>query len=388
MKSIKKAISCKNITDFRIDSDMIKTYSPKLGDVAIFEVLELRSLNAIQDFEGRICSIFEEDHIMVAFGNRYASNQFEAYVPEGYQETYDLVSKGGVVGNVASMYYKLEDIGPTKLKLIGYATEKEGKVINTIYHHRQRTPFQPYAIRSFKTILSVGASMDSGKTTTAAFLCRGLKKAGKRVAYFKLTGTIFNKDKMLCYDCGADYVSDFSEMGYPSTYLCDLEDILDIHEGLLQEVATSDPDYVVIEIADGLYQRETNQLLNHLPFTNTVDHVILSCSDSLAVSTGVQLLSPIFGERLFALGGLFTGSPLFIEEVEQLETLLVLTIEKLVDGNLLTTLLHDKKVKLMVDPSPRKSNCYEILQEAGPDFQYSRIAGGTFTDNTKLGRKA
>jgi len=258
MKTIKKASSCKYVTDFSIDQDIIKTYSPKSGDVAIFEVLELWSLDAIQDFEGRNCKIFAEDHIMLAFGNRYASNQFEAYVPEGYQEVYDLVGKGGVVGNVASMYYKLEDIGPTKLKLIGYATDAEGKVINTIYHHRDRKPFQPNTKRPFKTILSVGASMDSGKTTTAAFLCRGLKNAGKRVAYVKLTGTIYNKDKMLCFDCGADYVSDFSEMGYPSTYLCDLEAILAIHEGLLQEVATSNPDYVVIEIADGLYQRETH----------------------------------------------------------------------------------------------------------------------------------
>ncbi|MEM8508821.1 MAG: hypothetical protein AAF717_13375 [Bacteroidota bacterium] len=348
MKTIKKANSCKYVSDFTIDRDVIKTYSPMPGDVAIFEVLELWSLNAIQDFEGRNCYIFEEDHIMLAFGNRYASNQFEAYVPEEYQEVYDLVGKGGVVGNVASMYYKLEDVGPTKLKLVGYATNSKGEVINTIYHHKKSTPFQPFEIQPFKTILSVGASMDSGKTTTAAFLCRGLKNAGNKVAYIKLTGTIFNKDKMLCYDCGADYVSDFSEMGYPSTYLCSLDEILDIYEGLLQEVATTHPDYVVIEIADGLYQRETHQLLNHLPFTNTLDHVILSCSDSLAVHTGIKLLSPIFGERLFALGGLFTGSPLLVEEVEQQETLPVLTLEKLMDGHLLRTLLRDKREKMIV----------------------------------------
>ncbi|UOY05818.1 hypothetical protein L0P88_17985 [Muricauda sp. SCSIO 64092] len=348
MKIIKKANSCKYVTDFTIDRDIITTHIPKPGDVAIFEVLELWSIKAIQDFEGRNCYIFEEDHIMAAFGNRYASNQFEAYVPEAYQEVYDLVGKGGVVGNVASMYYKLEDIGPTKLKLVGYATDSGGKVINTIYHHRETTPFQPFKSRPFKTILSVGASMDSGKTTTAAFLCRGLKNAGNKVAYIKLTGTIFNKDKMLCLDCGADYVTDFSEMGYPSTYLCTLDEILDIHEGLLKEVAKMQFDYVVIEIADGLYQRETHKLMCHLPFTDTADHVILSCSDSLAVHTGIQMLSPIFSERLFALGGRFTGSPLMVGEVERKEKLPVLTLEKLVDGALLSKLLGDKKVQMVI----------------------------------------
>ncbi len=348
MKTIKKANSCKYVTEYTINREIIKTYVPKAGDVAIFEVIEICSLNAIQNFEGRNCRIFEEDYVMLAFGNRYASNQFEAYVPQAYQDTYDLVGKGGVVGNVASMYYKLEDIGPTKLKLVGYATGLNGRVINTIYHHRQPTPFQPFESRPFKTILSVGASMDSGKTTTAAYLCRGLKSAGNKVAYIKLTGTIFNKDKMFCYDCGADYVSDFSEMGYPSTYLCSLDEILDIYEGLLQEVSAINPDYLVIEIADGLYQRETQRLLNHLAFSDSINYTVLSCSDSLAVHTGIQLLAPIFGERVLAVGGRFTGSPLLVEEVEQQGTIPVLTLEKLVDGNLLNAFLANKKVKIAV----------------------------------------
>jgi len=347
MRSIKKANSCKYVSNYNIDSSINEAYRPKAGDVAIFQVIELGSLHAIQDYLGRSCHIFEDDHLMLTFGNRYASNQFEAYVPECYQLEYDLVGKGGVVGNVASMYFKLEDIGPTKLKLVGYAKDK-GEVINTHYYHRKRVAFQPFKQRSFKTILSVGSSMDSGKTTAAAFLCRGLNNAGKKTAYIKLTGTVYNKDKMLCFDCGADYVTDFSEMGYPSTYLCNVEELLDLHEGLLQEVSINEPDYVVIEIADGLYQRETHDLLHHKPFTETIDHVFLSCSDSLAVHTGVEILSPIFGPKLFAIGGLFTGSPLLVDEVENQCPIPVLTLEKLVDGQLLDSLLRSEYIALAV----------------------------------------
>ena len=245
------------------------------------------------------------------------------------------------------MYFELEDIGPTKLKLKGYATQGD-KVINTVYHHRKEVSFKPFERNDFKTILSIGSSMDSGKTTTAAYLCRGLKKAGNQVAYIKLTGTVYNKDRMLCYDCGADYVSDFSEFGFPSTYLCSVNEILNIYAGLLEDVAAQNPDYLVIEIADGLYQGETHELINYLPFTDVIDHVILSCSDSLAVHTGVEILSPIFGKKLFALGGLFTGSPLLVDEVQKRSKLPVLTLEKLADGDLLSKLLQTKKIKKAV----------------------------------------
>ena len=347
MKRIKKSNSCKYVSDFKIDRNILKTHKPKAGDVAIFKVMEIGWSNAIQDFEGRNCFIFEGDQVLLTFGNRYASNQFEAYVPDGYQEEYDLVSKGGIAANVASMYFELEDIGATKLKLIGYATDGKN-VINSIYHHRKEEQFEPFTQNNFKTILALGSSMDSGKTTTAAFLCRGLKKAGHKVAYIKLTGTVYNKDRMLCYDCGADYVSDFSEFGYPSTYLCSIDEILNIYAGLLKDVAAQNPDYLVIEIADGLYQGETNELINHLPFTDAIDHVILSCSDSLAVHTGVGILSPIFGEKLFALGGLFTGSPLLVDEVQKRSTLPVLTLEKLADGKLLGKLLQTKVIKMAI----------------------------------------
>ncbi|WP_271769507.1 P-loop NTPase family protein [Aquimarina algiphila] len=339
MKTIKKSNICKNIVNYKIDQTIVKNHQPIAGDVAIFEVISIGSLNAIQDFEGRNCYIFEGDKIMLAFGNRYASNQFEGYVPEGYHQEYDLLGKGGVAGIVTSMFYKLELKGPTKLKLVGYVTQQHGKVINTIYHHRKPVEFNAKKIRNFKTILSIGSSMDSGKTTTAAYLCRGLKSSGYQVAYIKLTGTVFNKDRMLAYDCGADIVSDFSEFGFPSTYLCSTTTIMDLYEGLLSDVAQADPDYVVIEIADGLYQQETKALLNHSLFTETIDHVILSCCDSLAIHSGIQMLSPIFNDRLFALAGLFTGSPLLVAEVQSQFSTPVLSLSKLVQSDILIDLL-------------------------------------------------
>ena len=339
MKSIKKSIICKNINDYHTDESIIKKHQPKAGDVAIFEVLELGTLTAIQDEDGRNCHIFPGDKIMATFGNRYASNQFEGYVPVGYHEVYDLMGKGGVAGVVKSMYYKLALRGATKLRLVGYATNGNGKVVNSIYHHTQPVKFAPEKARSHKTVLSIGSSMDSGKTTSAAYLCRGLKAAGYRVAFMKLTGTVFNKDRMLAFDCGADVAVDFSELGFPSTYLCSLDCIIDLYEGLLTSVAPINPEYIVIEIADGLLQRETEMLIDNKAFMSTIDHVLFSSGDSLSALQGAATLRSK-GIEPFAVSGMINTCPLLVDEVNCKLKLPLLNLQHLASSNVVHSLIR------------------------------------------------
>lgn len=339
MNSIKKSIICKNVNNYHINGSIIQKHQPKAGDVGIFEVLELGTLSAIQDEDGRNCHIFPGDKIMATFGNRYASNQFEGYVPVGHHEVYDLMGKGGVAGIVKSMYCKLELRGPTKLRLVGYATDSQGKVINSIYHHTQPAKFNPEKPRYHKTILSIGSSMDSGKTTSAAYLCRGLKAAGYKVAFMKLTGTVFNKDRMLAFDCGADVAVDFSELGFPSTYLCSLDCILDVYQTLSANVAHVEPDYVVIEIADGILQRETEMLIDNEAFMSTIDHVLFSCGDSLSALQGVAALRSK-GIEPFAMSGMINTRPLLVDEVNCKLKLPLLNLEHLASANIVNSLIR------------------------------------------------
>lgn len=62
--------------------------------------------------------------------------------------------------------------------------------------------------------------MDSGKTATAGYLARSPKRIGRKVAFIKLTGTVYTKDIDFCKDCGADWVSDFSELGFSPGFCC------------------------------------------------------------------------------------------------------------------------------------------------------------------------
>lgn len=331
MKSrIKKSIICKHVQEYNINRLNNRRYQPQSGDVAIFRVLEIGKHKAIQGESGKNHYIFPGDLIMATFGNRYASNQIEGYVPDSYQEEYHLLGQGGVVGTVSSMHAKLQAVGPTRLKLVGYATRSGSQVINTHYLTTQRSKFDPNRHRPYQVILSLGASMDSGKTTTAAYLCRGLRNGGQKVAYIKLTGTVYSKDKRFVKDCGAHVVTDFSALGYPSTFMYEVEELLDVFEGLTKRVETENPDVIVVEIADGLLQRETSMLLKHTAFRSVVDHVILSCGDSLSVLSGLNFLENL-GLQPFAIAGMLNTSPLMVQEVRNSVTIPVLGLDELMD---------------------------------------------------------
>ncbi|TFV93171.1 DUF1611 domain-containing protein [Algoriphagus kandeliae] len=315
---IKKGMLCNKIDPARLLSPELLPLdtSFQAGDVGVFEVLEIGKHTQLQS-SGRNLSILPGDHIMCVFGTRYATNQFEGYIPSQIQDEYHLLGGGGVVGILESTHVKYEKEGPTRLKLIGMAVDHKGQIINTILERKNAIKkFTGKEAHKTKVILSLGSSMDSGKTTTAAYLVHGFAKKGITSAYIKLTGTAYPKDKNLAYDLGAAVSVDFSKFGYPSTYLSSEAEILNLYETLLTEVNTLNPEFVVVEIADGLFQRETRMLLQNPVFMSTVHQVVFSAGDSLSAVHGMETL--INWEIMpSALSGLFTASPLLIKEVKE-----------------------------------------------------------------------
>ncbi len=328
---IKKTILCKSINEYKVDHSLVNQHLPKPGDVAQFEILDIGKHTTIQSETKRNVFLVEGDIILAAYGNRYATGQFEGYVPEKPTELNDIIAIGGVVGILKSKNAEFKDIEPTKVRLLGYAVDNKGKVLNTKYYNTKKIPFNGIVPNNAKVILSVGSTMDSGKTMSAAFLCRGLKSTGKKVAYIKLTGTTYTKDQDLVYDLGADVTLDFSDAGFPSTFMCAEDEILDLYQTLLLMLESHRPDYIVIEIADGLVQRETDFLLKSKKFMSTVSKVMMSCGDSLSAFFATEHLTHI-GFPPVALAGRFTMSPLLIDEVKAATEIPVLTIDELMSG--------------------------------------------------------
>lgn len=332
-KRIKKSYICRQVENYVLLTDISADYKPQVGDVGVFEVMHIGKHKTMQGSERRNLTLIETDHIMAAFGTRYATGQFEGYVPENVQQELHILGGGGTVGVLKSMHYKYEEIGPTTLRVVALATDNNGDIINTKrLSSLKMLPFSGATAFATKTILSLGSSMDSGKTTSAAYLIHGLKRRGLNVAYIKLTGTVYTKDSDLAWDLGADCIADFGDYGFPSTYLSDEDELLSLYETLLAKVTSMHRDFVVIEIADGLYQRETKMLLTNDKFISTVHSVIFSAGDSLAAINGIQVLN-LWGIRPAFLTGRFSASPLLIREVSENSDIPVFTIQELAFGS-------------------------------------------------------
>jgi hypothetical protein len=193
--------------------------------------------------------------------------------------------------------------------------------------------------------------MDAGKTHTAMSLIIGLQRNGCQVAGIKLTGTASGRDTWNMLDAGACIALDFTDGGYPSTYLCTVEELLDLYRLLINHAASQGAEWVVIELADGLLQRETAALLQTATLAAGVDACILAASDSLAAAGGVSMLRG-WGIQPLAVSGLVSMSPLGIRETEAATNLPCLTAKELQGGHLNVRLMEAAVSAL----SARKSN--------------------------------
>lgn len=261
---------------------------------------------------GRRRHLFAGDEIVVAYGNRYASSQFEALVPETLGPCH-LVAGGGMAARVVSWHLSIAK-GPTEITPIGMLADAGGERINLGHHALE--PAAPQRDYRPTPIAVVGTSMDSGKTQTAVHLVRGLIASGLSVGYAKVTGTGAGGDFWWLKDAGADPVLDFTDVGMASTYLAGPERIEEALVSLVGHVASHGVDAMILEIADGVLQRETAALLSSPKFSRLVGGVVLAAQDSMGAVAGVRWLR----ERstpVLALSGVLTAAPLQIAEARE-----------------------------------------------------------------------
>lgn len=304
---------------------------PRIGDLLAAEVVALGKHSTIENVDGVTLNIFPGDRIIGAFGHRYATDQFEGIVPAAWNETCDLLSIGGVCGEVVSAHSAMGT--PTRLRLLGAVCDAQGQPLNLRHFARTEAGALPVG----QVILVVGTSMNSGKTTTVGTLGRALSRAGFRVAAAKVTGTAAGKDGRFFASCGAHPALDFTHCGLPSTAMLEREELLLVYHELLNRLAATGPDYTIVEIADGIFQRETRLLLESPSVRASVDHLFFTAGDSLGAECGVRRLREA-GWPLRAVAGLVTASPLASREVEVETGVPCLSIARMLDGSLLNLL--------------------------------------------------
>lgn len=305
--------------------------APQIGDLIVVEVLQINRHDKIESRVGMTRQLFPGSRFVGTYGNRYATDQYEGYVPREWVGECDQLSVGGLCGEVASRFDGFA--APTRLRVVGAVGDAQGRPLNTRLYGL--APLD--APRRGEVILVIGATMNSGKTTTVGTLARALAAAGQRVAAAKVTGTAAGRDGRYYADCGAEPVLDFTVAGYPSTYLLGRAELLTIYRTLATHLRADDPDYILIEIADGIFQRETRMLLEDAAFRASIDHVFFAATDSLAAECGVRYARS-YGLPLRAVTGTVTRSPLAIGEAEAVTGVACMTVEQLMSGAVLPLL--------------------------------------------------
>jgi len=301
---------------------------PEPGAVVLARVQTIGKHREVEDQMGRRRTLFPGDVIAGALGYRYATDQYEgAAVASG--PTGHLLGMGGVCGEVLSKNERMPD--PTVIEWIGRLRGADGEPIS-LSGFRIR-PERRGHLAIPRTILSVGASMNAGKTTTAAQTIRTLSNQGFKVGAAKITGTACRKDLGIMEDAGAVRILDFTDCGWASTSLCSREDLLAIASDLRAALVADQPDYLVFEIADGVLQRETRLLLEDPGFRGTVDAVTFAGPDSVCCENGVRHLRDL-GYNVVAIGGLVANSRLGREETQAATGIPCLNGEMILNGEL------------------------------------------------------
>jgi methylmalonyl-CoA mutase cobalamin-binding subunit len=297
---------------------------PRANDIVVAEVMEIGEHTRIdlRDFDRS--TLFVGDLVGMAFGPRYATRHYQAIVPPSLDDIH-LVAPGGVCGRVVAVPDHLD--APTRLRVLGYLVDSMGRRINLRDHATRPAARLPDEV---DVLAVVGSSMDSGKTTAAASLVNGLTRGGRRVAAIKVTGTASAKDIQLFRDAGAVQVLDFTTAGFAVTADVPLEDLWQIVEILLSHLVSAKPDTVILELADGITQRETHALLDAFARTQILRGIIYTCNDALGVSPGIESLK----QRLLpvlAVSGIVTATPLARQEAQRETDVPVLGREDLCD---------------------------------------------------------
>ncbi|MEL6337015.1 MAG: DUF1611 domain-containing protein [Pseudomonadota bacterium] len=293
------------------------------GDLLFARVDKPGHHKSIERPDGRKALLLPGDEILVAAGARYAPDQFEAFAPTTVGPAH-LVAAGGIAGIVVAAHSATRT--PTEITIVGAVCRRSGQRIRLADYALTDAPIAETP--DVPVIAVCGTAMNAGKTTTVASLVRGFALDGQKVAAIKATGTGAGGDLWSFHDAGAHIVRDFTDAGFATTYRVPVAQILESARRLIADAVAAGADVILLEIADGLHQRETAELMRCADLRELVTGVVFAASDAMGAEAGADWLDRA-GHRVMALSGKMTASTLAVREAELATGLPVLTAEAL-----------------------------------------------------------
>lgn len=346
---------------------------PRSGDLVLARIDRIGQHRRIELCTGRRALMHVGDEVIVAYGDRYAPDYYEAHVPPDLRAAH-LVAAGGIAGRVISRSRAVR--GPTNITPLGLIGDERGTPLNL---GAFGLPPTPPAISRPPVLAVVGTSMNSGKTTTIRYLVNGLSRGGHRPGAAKVTGTGSGNDYWVMIDAGAHRMLDFTDVGFSSTYRVPVPILERKLLELVDHLSGSGCGAILLELADGLYQQETAQLVDSDAFRSSVDGVIFAAGEAMGAAHGVARLREL-GLPVVGVSGVLTASPLASREAEMACELPVLSIDQLrdpqsaarllgiTDQTAITSALVPMRVQPELDPAwadPVRTRAYAVRELEG-----------------------
>lgn len=283
---------------------------PRSGDVVVARVERLGHHRHIEQPHGRRSVLHVGDLIIVAYADRYATDQFESYVPR-HLGPVNLVASGGIASAAISRSRAVRTA--TDIVPIGLVGDEAGRPLNVADF---RLPTVTPPTERPRTIGVLGTSMNAGKTTTIHYMAHGLSKVGVRPGVTKVTGTGSGNDYWVMLDAGAHMMLDFTDAGLASSFRQPTSVLEEVMTQLVANLSLGGSRVNFVEIADGVFQRDNRSLLESAVVHDLIDCVVLAASDAMGAAQGLRSLSD-HGFEVVALSGTLTKSPLAMQEAEE-----------------------------------------------------------------------
>lgn len=285
------------------------------GDYVVGEVSTLACGQAVELPCGRLTEPMMGDHVVGAFGVRAATlemtGHWNAIEDDGQMHA---LTAAGLIGKTTSVSTFVQS--PLELQYVGHCVRDGNKLTMDDFV----TPASSNERYSRPTVVLIGTSMSSGKTTSAKVIIRQLVRNGLEVAGVKLTGAGRLRDTLAMRDAGAELIMDFVDVGLPSS-VCPAEEYTTRIKQLLAKLQAAKPDVVVVEAGASPVEPYNGDSLLEL-ISDRICFTVLCASDPYAV-VGVQ---EGFGYKPDLIAGLCTSTKAGVEVIEKLSGVTALNL--------------------------------------------------------------
>jgi molybdopterin-guanine dinucleotide biosynthesis protein len=301
------------------------------GDYVVGKIISsTRKHPFIELSNGRMIEVMEDDLVVGAFGIRQATLEVVGSwrdIPEnGAMES---LTEGGLFGKATSVSFMVNNLPAMMYQ--GHVMRNDEKVCMKDF-----VGDRPLVKYNCPTIIMIGTSMSSGKTTTARVIIHELKKLGLKIVGAKLAGAGQYHDILSMQDAGADKIFDFVNVGMPSS-ICDPEEYRENLRKLLSLVAEEKPDVVVAEVGASPFEPYNGSIVLE-EIKEQINFTVMCASDPYAVLGVIES----FRLQPDLISGIVSDTTAGVELVEKMTKIKTLTLSNPNSVRELVRLLRSK----------------------------------------------